>query len=48
MKDFFYGAVILLYAGLSYFLALQGKPAELAGFVVAGSPNLVVVGLKPN
>lgn len=45
LKEFFYGASVLAYAGLSFYLAFIGKPAELAGFVVAGALSLVFLKL---
>ena len=45
MFDIFYGACVLLYGGSSFYLAFIGKPAELAGFVVAGAISLVFLKL---
>jgi hypothetical protein len=30
MSDIFYGGCVLLYGGLSFYLAFLGKPADLA------------------
>lgn len=45
MKECLYKIAVLTYAGLCFYLALRGMPAELAGFAVAGALSLVFLKL---
>lgn len=45
MNNILYICCVLAYVGLSFYLAFLGKPAELAGFVVAGALSLAFLKL---
>ena len=46
LKEWLYRMAVLTYAGLCFYLALCGMPAELAGFAVAGALSLVFLKLE--
>lgn len=46
LPELIYKALVLVYAGLCFFLAISGMPAELAGFSVAGALSLVFLKLN--
>jgi len=46
MNQILYKLLVIVYALLCFFLALEGMPAELAGFAVAGALSLVFLNLE--
>lgn len=46
LPELIYKALVLVYAGLCFFLAISAMPAELAGFLVAGDLSLAFLKLN--
>ena len=46
MNNFISKLAVFIYAGLCFYLAILGMPAELAGFIIAGALSLAFLNLE--